>query len=263
MNGFEAGQAQPRRDRRDRARRFSGDGRGDRADVVGRGAAAAADNVDEARVGELADQRRHGFRALVVAAEFVRQPGIGIGADERIGDAPEFGDVSPHLPRAERAIESDRKRRRVGDRIPERFRRLPGENAAGTVGDGAGNHHRHADAARLAHLGDGVDRGLGVERVEHRLDQERVDAAVDQPVHLFGVGDAQLVEGDGAEARIGNVRRHRGGAVGRADGAGDEARPPILAFGDARGLAGEPRARGVELVSKLRHAVIGLRDAGR
>ena len=71
--------------------------RGDGADVLGRRAAAAADDVDQAGRGELAEQRRHGVRALVVAAEFVRQAGIGIGADQRVGDARELGDVRAHL----------------------------------------------------------------------------------------------------------------------------------------------------------------------
>ena len=31
-------------------------------------------------------------------------------------------------------------------------------------------------------------RRLGIERVEHRLDQQQVDAAVDQPARLLGVG---------------------------------------------------------------------------
>ncbi len=56
----------------------------------------------------------------------------------------------------------------------------PGEEPAGAVGDGAGDHHRHAHAARLGDLGDGVDRRLGVERVEDGLDQQEIGAAVDQ-----------------------------------------------------------------------------------
>ena len=131
--------------------------------------------------------------------------------------------MGAHLLGAERAIEPDRERRGVRDRIPERLRRLPGQKPAGAVGDGAGDHHRHVDAARVQLFGDGEDRGLGVERVEDRLDQQHVDAAVDQAAHLLAIGLAQLVEGDGAEARIEHVGRDRGGAVGRADGAGDEA----------------------------------------
>ena len=37
-----------------------------------------------------------------------------------------------------------------------------------------------AHAARLGRVGDGGDRGLGVERVEDGLDQQEVGAAVDQ-----------------------------------------------------------------------------------
>ena len=45
--------------------------------MVRRGAAAAADDVDQAGLGELADQFRHELRALVVVAEFVGQAGFG------------------------------------------------------------------------------------------------------------------------------------------------------------------------------------------
>ena len=231
--------------------------------MLGRGAAAAADDIDEAGSGEFADQRRHGLRALVVVAEFVGQAGIGVGANERVGDAGKLGNVRAHLPRAERAIEPDRQRRGVSDRVPERFRRLAGKNPAGAVGDGARDHHRHADAARLRRFGDGADRGLGVERVENGLDEEHIDAAIDKAAHLFGIGDAQFVERNGAKAGVGNVRRDRGGAVGRADRAGDEARAAILTLRAARGGAGEPRALEVQFVGHLRHAVIGLRDARR
>ena len=171
--------------------------------------------------------------------------------------------MGAHFLGAERAVEPDRERRGVRDRIPERLRRLAGQQAAGTVGDGAGNHHRHVGAARGKLLGDGVERGLGVERVENGLDQQRVDAAVEQPAHLLGIGGAQLVEGDGAEAGIGDVRRDRGGAVGRADGAGDEALAAVLVLRDGGGLARQPRAFRVQFIGDLRHAVVGLRDAGR
>ena len=45
------------------------------------------------------------------------------------------------------------------------------------------------DAARLGeHLVDREDRRLGVQRVEDRLDQEEVGAAVDQAAHLLAIG---------------------------------------------------------------------------
>ena len=68
------------------AGRLAGDGIGDRRDVGGGGATAAADDVDEAGIGELAEDRRCLVRRLVVAAERVRQAGVGVGADQCVGD---------------------------------------------------------------------------------------------------------------------------------------------------------------------------------
>ena len=141
---LEAGEPQQPRQLGNLARRLAFDRARDRADVLGRGAAAAADHVDQPGVGELAEQRGHELGALVVAAELVRQAGIGIGADERIGDAGDLRDMGAHLLGAERAVEPDRERRGMAHRVPERRRRLAGEEPPGAVGDGAGDHHRHA-----------------------------------------------------------------------------------------------------------------------
>ena len=112
-------------------------------------------------------------------------------------------------------------------------------------------------------LGDGVDRGLGVERVEDRLDQQHVDRSVEQPPDLFCVRDAQVVERHGAVPGIRDVWRDRRCPVRRTDGAGDEPPPAVLAFGHEGGVAGDRRAGAVEVVGELAHAVVGLRDRGR
>ena len=228
LERLQPGQPQARLDHGDGARPVRRDRGGDRGDMVGRGAAAAADDVDEAGARELADQPRHVFGALVVLAEFVGQAGIRIGADQRVGDAADIGDMGAQIFGAERAVEADRDRPGVAHRIPERFRQLARQQPAGLVGDGARDHHRHVDAARFGDFGDRIQRRLGVERVEDGLDQQQVGAAVEQAVDLLAVGRAQIVEGDGAEAGIGDVGRDRRGAVGRADGAGDKARLAVL-----------------------------------
>ena len=143
---------------------------------------------------------------------------------QRVGDGGDLGDVGPHQLGAERAVEADRERLQVPHRVPERFRRLARQRAARAVGDGAGDHQRQLDAHLVEHLEHREAGGLGVERVEDRLDQQHVGAALDQAARLLGVGLAQLVERDVAEARIVDVGRDRRGAVGRPDGAGDEAR---------------------------------------
>ncbi len=231
--------------------------------MVRRGAAAAADDVDEAGLRELADQPRHVFRALVVLAELVGQAGIRIGANESIRDAADVGDMGAQILGAERAVEANGGRPGVPHRIPERLGQLPRQQAAGLVGDGAGDHHGHVDAAGFGNLGDGVKRGLGVQRVEDGFDQQQVGAAIEQAVDLLAIGFAQVVEGDGAVAGVGHIGRDRGGAVGRAQGAGHETRLAVLGRNARRCGAREFGAVAVELVGEVRHVVVGLRDRGR
>ena len=231
--------------------------------MLRRGAAAAADDIDQSGAGEFAEQFGHVVRAFVVIAEFIRQAGIRIGADESIGDAAKFLDMRAHFGGAERTVQPDGDRIGMLHGVPERRRRLAGQKTAGAVGDGAGNHHRHIDAARVARFRDGVDRRLGIERVEDGFDQQKVGAAVEQTLDLLGVSRAQLVEGNGAETGIGNVRRNRRGPVGRPERAGDETWNAVLGLGVLGRLARQPRAREIQLIGNVFHAVIGLRDGRR
>ena len=231
--------------------------------MVRRGAAAAADDVDEAGLGKFADQPRHVFRAFVVLAEFVGQAGVRIGANQGIGDAADVCDMRAQVFGAERAVEPDGDRFRMPHRIPERFRQLSRQQAAGLVGNGARDHHGHVDAAFFGDFGNGVERRLGVQRVKNGFDQQQIGAAVEQAVDLLAIGLAQIVEGDGAVAGVGNVGRDRCGAVGRSQCAGDEALFAVLGTDALRGGAGEFCAVAVEFVGEVRHVVVGLRDRGR
>ena len=232
-------------------------------DMRGRRAAAAADDIDKTRLRELADERGHIFGALVIKTELVRQAGVGIGADERIGDPGKFGEMGAHLAGAKRAVEADRQGFGVAQRIPERRRRLAGQRAAGEIRDRPRDHDRQTLAALLKNAVNGKQRRLGVERVEDCLDDQKIGAAFDQRVGRFSIGRAQIVEAHRAKARIVDVGRNRGGAVGRPQGAGDEAATSILLFRRVGRLAGEPRRGEIQFGDKLLHAVIGLRDPRR
>ena len=56
-----------------------------------------------------------------------------------------------------------------------------------------------------------IDRGLGAEQVELRLDDEQVDAAVDQAERLLGVEVTQFAVPDLTEGREPRARTHRPG----------------------------------------------------
>ena len=96
--------------------------------------------------------------------------------------------------------------------VPERLGGLAGERTPGGIGNGAGDHHRYALAAGLEQRFQCVDRGLGIERVEDRLDQDQIGAAFDQGRGGFGVVVAQLVECHVALGGVIDVRRQRCGA---------------------------------------------------
>ena len=93
MAGIEAGQAQARRYHRRQARRQAANGCGQDTNVVGRRAAATADNVQDAVASPVGKFVREHCRRFVIAAEGIGQTGIGVGRDEAIADARQFLDV--------------------------------------------------------------------------------------------------------------------------------------------------------------------------
>ena len=146
----------------------------------------------------------------------------------------------------------------------ERLDGLTREGPAAAIGDGHRDHHRQPPPRLLEHLLDGDQRGLGVERVEDGLDQQQVDAALDQSPDLLGVGRPHLLERDGAERRVVHVRRDREGAVGRPQVARDEARAPgEPCHPRVCHAARELRRRDVQLEDDRLEVVVGLGDGRR
>ena len=101
-------------------------------DVRRRGAAAAADQVQQARPRRIrAASPAMSSGRLVVAAEGIRQAGVGMRADVGIGDLGEDVDVRAQVLGAERAVQADRQRLRMPQRVPEGFGGLARQRAAG------------------------------------------------------------------------------------------------------------------------------------
>ena len=258
---FHSAQPQRRRQRVPLARLQALDRLGDGLDVRRRRAAAAADDVQPAVLGPALDQLGRHLGRLVIGAELVGQAGVGIDADQAVDLRVERIDVGMQLGGAEAAVQAHGERLGVAHRMPERLDGLARQVAAGEVGQGHRDHHRDDLAARLARLVGGEDGGLGVQGVEHRLDQDEVDAAVEQAVDLLAIDALHLVEGDGAIAGIVDVGRDRQGLVGRAERAGDEAR--LARVLRRRGIgAGARDLRGgeVDLARLVLDAVVGLAD---
>mmetsp|Transcript_27462 Transcript_27462/g.56288 ORF Transcript_27462/g.56288 Transcript_27462/m.56288 type:complete len:1189 (+) Transcript_27462:341-3907(+) len=193
---------------------------GNRLDVVRRRPAASANHVHQTVSRPRAELRPHLSRCQVVASHGVRETRVGVGvgvAGRAVGEALHEGS---HLVGAEGAVESDAEGVGMADGDPESLRRLSRERAPRHVDDGAGNDDRHLDVVLLKKLVNGKERGLGVERVEDRLDKQHVAASLDESNRLLLVRRDKLLERDVTERRVLNLRGDGERPVCGADGAG-------------------------------------------
>ena len=190
------------RTRRQRPRRQPLDLTHNRLDVIRRRPAAAADDVDEAAGDERLEESARLVGLLVVLSERVRQPGVRVAEHVTLGEPRELFEVRAHLARAERAIHADGQRPGVMNRGIERVDHLARQRAAAEIGDRHRDEDRQPRALFLEHVLDRDDAGLGVERVEDRLEQEEVGAAIDEATHLILVCGPGFVEGHPAERWI-------------------------------------------------------------
>ena len=226
-----------------------------------RGAAAAANDIEPALLRKVAQVCRHDVRRLVEPAEGVGQTGVGIATAVDRRDLGQFLHVRAHLLGAQCAIDPDAQQWHVRDGIPEGLDRLAGERAPTAIRDRHRYHERHAPLVLLEILVNGEQRRLQVQGVEYCLAQQHIHPAVHQPAHLLGIGGHQVVVGHRAEGRIVHVRRHRGGAVGRPDCTGDEARPRWVRCGHLlRSLARDARAGEIQVVHDVLELVVRHRD---
>ena len=97
---FKARQTAGYRDFRQAARRQAFHCAAHRGDVFRRGAAAAADHVEEARLRPLAYLRRHSVCIKIVFAKGVRQPGVRVRGNVAFGNARQLLHVLAQLVRA-------------------------------------------------------------------------------------------------------------------------------------------------------------------
>ena len=236
---------------------------GDGADVVGGCAAAAANDVHESVLGKIAQLLGDFLRRLVILTEFVRQPGVGIAGNVRVGDICQRFQIRTHFRRAERAVQPDAERFGVHNRVPEGFGGLPGEGAPAGIGNGAGNHHRHTAPNFLKKFIHPEKGGFGVQRVENSFDEQQFHPAVQQSARLLFVCRFQVIERDIPRAGVVHIRRKRGGFVGWSHRTGDISRFVRRFRGEFIGGGAGNLCRGaVHFIHIRLRAVIRLRDGG-
>ncbi len=174
-------------------------------DVLLSGAAAPADDVHPARGGEASHRPRHVAGALVVAPLAVGDAGVGDHRNPTWRQGRQRAHVLGHRTGAGRAVDPDPERSPGLDHHRDRLDRLTAEGGAGGLDR---RRDRHGQVRRG--LGAGDQRGLEVERVLTRLDEQNVGAALREALGLNRVRCDELGERDaaGERQRLG-CRPHR------------------------------------------------------
>ena len=95
-----------------------------------RGAAAAPHQVEETRLGPLANMHRHLVGFQIVAAEGVGQTGVGVHRDIGFADAGKLFDILAQLLGAQRTVQTKGERLGMAQRVVEGFGGLAGEGTA-------------------------------------------------------------------------------------------------------------------------------------
>ncbi len=225
---------------------------------------APPDDIDQAGLRPLPQLDPDLFRALLVAAKLVRQARVRIRRHQRVGHRRQLRDVGPHQLRAERAV-ATRQRTARRDAPMSRTRRPSAPTRCGLSGPRSCPRSRSAAPFCLVlEVEDRLQRGLRVQRVEDRLDQEQVHPAVVERDRLLAIRVVDLVEIDNARAGIAHVSRQRQRPVGRTD---RPRHPPRRArVGCREAVRNRPREAGrrhVALAHDVLGAVVGLGDRGR
>ena len=224
------------------------------AHVLVRGSAAAADDARAVLRYERPLRVRQPFGREVVDRLVVLDPGqSGVGRAEQAGRgvAREVAQRFVHEIGAGRAVEPDAVQIERGERGQRRADLAADQHLPGRL-DRDGAEDRQRDAGLAAGVLAGDDRRLALQEVVDGLDQQGVDAALDQAARLFEVAGVQLVEADLAERRQLGARAERADGEPRAGG-GREAvgRPPRDAGGG-----------GVDLPRPVAQSVLVQRDRG-
>ena len=196
-----------------------------RADVIGRRAAATANDVHPAALGEFGDHAGHRGWAEIVVAHFIGQAGVGMAADPVRRNLLQRFQVWPHQLGAEGADSCPpRARGNVRWRWRNASTSWPETNVAPPLSNVPGDHHGNALAALFEVSGDREEARLQIERVDDRFGEQDIDAGFDERGYLLVIRVGHLIERDAAKAGVVDLRADGGLLRGGTNRAGNEPR---------------------------------------
>ena len=228
--------------------------------MFGRRAAATAHDIDQSATQILLNIARKHLGRLVIAAHYIRKASIGMSRHSALAHCRQTLQIGQHLTRTVCTIQTHSQRLGVRHRGIERLDSLTRQRATTRIGQRARDHQRDLSAQLLTKLLNGIDRRFGIERIEHRFEQQQIHTALDQRTSLNTVSCRQLLERYLTCCGVVHIGRNRRRAVGRAHRACHQTRFRGVRRSIAIShLACHLRRRTVQLGNIVLQAIVGHR----
>jgi hypothetical protein len=178
----------------------------DRRDVGGRRAAAAADDADAVALDELLQRFGQRFGLLgedrLAVGSLQGQAGVRYAGDGNRAELAEEADRIAHVLGPGRAVQADHVHPEGLERRQHRGDVGPEQHLAAVRQQRDGGVDRQRAPGALERLAGAEDRGLDLEDVLGGLNDDQIDAAVDQAGRLLGEDLDELREADLSQRRV-------------------------------------------------------------
>ena len=176
-------------------------------------AAATTHDIDQSATQILLNIVRKHLGRLVIATHHIGQTRIRVRRHSILTHLRQTLQVGQHLTRAIGAVEAHSQRLGVRHRGIERLNGLSRQRATTRIGQRARDHQRNLRAQLLAEFLNGIDRRLGIERIEYRFEQQQIDTSLNQRTSLNAICFRQLLECNPARRRVVHIGRNRRRAI--------------------------------------------------
>ena len=224
----------------------------DGADVLGRGPAAAADEIEPTVANKALERGGQRRRRFQIEPVLVGQARVGIAGHPRSRHLVDGANVVGHKLGPRGAVEADREQVDMLEGCDQRVGSLPGQHRPHRL-DRPRHHHRPLEGEFVESRVNADQSRLDVARVLAGFEQQQVNPAFQQPARLLVEVANQFIEGDAARDRN-RLRR-------RAQRAGHETRAR-----GRRALGGDVTSQlrrfAIDFVSAVFEAVLGEHDLG-
>ena len=166
----------------------------------------------------------HHLGRLVVASHRIGQTGIGVSGYIIRYTLSQCTQAGQHIVSPKGAVESNAEQGSMGHADDKSLQNLPTQNTSSLIDDCHAEHQGNLNARLFLCNLESTNGSLSVERIIDSLEQDGIHPTLQEGRNLLYVGSGKLIEGQGSQGRIVDVRTHGKRLVGRPNGRNHKAR---------------------------------------